>query len=155
MKLEQTLIILKPDTVQRGLMGEVISRIERRGLRIAAMKMLQITPELARRHYSEHKDKPFYEPLVKFITSAPVVAMVVEGPEAINVIRAMMGKTNAKVAAPGTIRGDYGLSNRLNLVHGSDSFASAEHEVALFFKPEEIYSYEREVERWIDPDAEW
>ncbi len=155
MALERTLIILKPDTVQRGLIGEIIGRIERRGFRIAAMKMLQVTPELAERHYGEHKGKPFYEPLVKFITSAPSIFMIVEGPEAIAVMRKMMGKTNAKEAAPGTIRGDLGLSNRLNLLHGSDSPESARREIDIFFTPEEIISYRRQVENWVDPDATW
>lgn len=153
--MERTLLILKPDAVQRGLLGEVIGRIERRGLRIAALKMLRFTPELAERHYGEHKGKPFYEPLIKFITSAPSVVMIVEGPEAIAVMRGMMGKTNAKEAAPGTIRGDLGLSNRLNLIHGSDSPESAQREIGIFFTAEEIYGYRREVERWIDPDAAW
>jgi nucleoside-diphosphate kinase len=153
--LEQSLIILKPDTVQRGLMGRIISRIEQRGLRIAGMKMMWIDRELAEQHYGEHKGKSFYEPLLKFITSAPVVVMLVEGPEAISVMRTMMGTTNSKAAAPGTIRGDFGLSNRHNLVHGSDSPASAEREVALFFEPEEIYDYQRVTEPWADPDADW
>jgi nucleoside-diphosphate kinase len=155
LELERTLIILKPDTVQRGLMGEVISRIERRGLRIAAMKMMQVTPELASRHYEEHKGKGFYESLLNFITCSPVVVMAVEGPEAVAVMRAMMGKTNAREAAPGTIRGDFGISKGNNLVHGSDSLESARREIALFFKPEEIHDYKREVEHWIDPEAGW
>ena len=153
--MEQTLIILKPDTVQRSLIGEIINRIERRGLRIAGIKMMWITPELAERHYGEHKGKSFYEPLLAFITSAPVVIAVVEGPHAISVMRTIMGKTDSKQAAPGTIRGDYGLSNRHNLIHGSDSLQSAKREIALFFTPEEIYTYKRDVEPWTDPDAEW
>lgn len=136
-------------------MGRIISRIEQRGLRIAGMKMMWIDRELAEQHYGEHKGKSFYEPLLKFITSAPVVVMLVEGPEAISVMRTMMGTTNSKAAAPGTIRGDFGLSNRHNLVHGSDSPASAEREVALFFEPEEIYDYQRVTEPWADPDADW
>jgi nucleoside-diphosphate kinase len=119
------------------------------------MKMMWIDRELAEQHYGEHKGKSFYEPLLKFITSAPVVVMLVEGPEAISVMRTMMGTTNSKAAAPGTIRGDFGLSNRHNLVHGSDSPASAEREVALFFEPEEIYDYQRVTEPWADPDADW
>ncbi len=153
--MEQTLIILKPDVVQRGLMGEIIRRIEQRGLRIAGMKMQWISRELAERHYGEHRGKSFYEPLLAFITSAPVVVMLVEGPQAITVMRAMMGKTNSSVAAPGTIRGDYSLSNRHNLIHGSDSLESATREIALFFRPEEIFSYQRVTEPWIDPDAAW
>ncbi len=138
-----------------GLIGEIIGRIERRGLKIVGMKMMRVTPELAERHYGEHKGKPFYEPLVRFITSAPIVAMVVEGPQAISVMRAMMGKTDAKQADPGTIRGDYGLSNRHNLMHGSDSPESAEREIALFFSSEELFAYARSSEAWIDPDAAW
>ncbi|HEY88962.1 MAG TPA: nucleoside-diphosphate kinase [Thermoflexia bacterium] len=153
--MEESLIILKPDSVQRGLIGDIISRIERRGLRIAALKMIWLDRELAERHYHEHKGKHFYEPLLKFITSAPVVVMLVHGPEAIAVLRAMMGATDSKQAAPGTIRGDYGLSNRHNLLHGSDSLQSAQREVALFFTPEEIHAYQRVVEPWADPDAEW
>ena len=153
--MEQTLIILKPDVVQRGLIGEIVRRIEQRGLRIAGMKMQWLNRELAERHYAEHRGKSFYEPLLAFITSAPVVVMLVEGPQAITVMRAMMGTTNSSVAAPGTIRGDYGLSNRHNLIHGSDSPESAAREIALFFKPEEIFSYRRATEPWIDPDAAW
>ena len=153
--MEQTLIILKPDVVQRGLIGEIVRRIERRGLRIAGMKMQWINRELAERHYAEHQGKPFYEPLLAFITSAPVVVMLVEGPQAVAVMRAMMGKTNSSAAAPGTIRGDYGLSNRHNLIHGSDSPESAIREIALFFRPEEIFSYRRAAEPWIDPDTAW
>ena len=155
MELERTLIILKPDAVQRGLIGEIVGRIEKRGLRIAAMKLMQVTEELASQHYAEHVSKSFYPSLLHFITASPVVAMVVEGPEAVKVMRATMGKTNAREAAPGTIRGDLGLSKSNNLVHGSDSLESARREVALFFKPEEIYSYPRNLESWIEPEAEW
>ena len=155
MDLERTLIILKPDTIQRGLMGEVIGRIEQRGMRIIALKMMWVDETLAERHYGEHKGKSFYEPLLAFITSGPVVAMIVEGPEAIPVMRTMMGATNSKAAAPGTIRGDFGMSNRHNLIHGSDSPASAKREIALFFDIEEIFSYQRELEPWVDPDAAW
>jgi nucleoside-diphosphate kinase len=155
MILEKSLILLKPDVVQRGLVGTIMQRIERRGLRIAAMKMMWMSPELAERHYGEHKGKPFYEPLVKFITSAPLIAMVVAGPEAISIMRTMMGPTNSKKAPPGTIRGDFGLSNRHNLIHGSDSPESAEREIPLFFEAEEILDYERPTEPWADPDAAW
>ncbi|MBN2002899.1 MAG: nucleoside-diphosphate kinase [Anaerolineae bacterium] len=155
LELERTLILLKPDAVQRGLIGEIIRRIEQRGLRIAALKLMQVTPELAARHYGEHAGKSFYESLISFITSSPIVAMVVEGPEAVAVMRATMGKTNAREAAPGTIRGDLGNSKGNNLVHGSDSLESAKREVALFFKPEEICSYRRDFERWVEPDAAW
>ena len=119
--MERTLIILKPDAIQRGLIGTLIARIEQRGLRIAGLKMLWVSPELAERHYGEHRGKAFYEPLLRFITSAPVVALVVEGPQAISVMRMLMGKTDARQADPGTLRGDFGLSNRHNLVPGSDS----------------------------------
>ncbi len=155
MALEQSLIILKPDSVQRGLIGRIISRIEQRGLRITGMKMMWIERALAEQHYGEHEGKSFYEPLLGFITSAPVVVMLVEGPEAIAVMRKMMGTTNSKAASPGTIRGDFGLSNRHNLIHGSDSPKSAKREVALFFQPDEIYEYQRVTEPWADPDAEW
>jgi len=153
--LERTLIILKPDAVQRGLIGTLIARIEQRGLRIAGLKMLWVSPELAERHYGEHRGKAFYEPLLRFITSAPVVALVIEGPQAISVMRMLMGKTDARQADPGTMRGDFGLSNRHNLVHGSDSPESAEREIALWFTPEELFSYHRPIEIWVDPDSAW
>lgn len=153
--MERTLIILKPDAIQRGLIGTLIARIEQRGLRIAGLKMLWVSPELAERHYGEHRGKAFYEPLLRFITSAPVVALVVEGPQAISVMRMLMGKTDARQADPGTIRGDFGLSNRHNLVHGSDSPESAEREIALWFTPEELFSYHRPTESWVDPDSAW
>lgn len=155
MKLERTLIILKPDAVQRGLIGAILNRIERKGLRIIALKMLHISPELAEPHYGEHQGKAFYEPLLAFITSAPAVALVVEGPQAIAVMRMMLGKTDAKQAEPGTIRGDYGLSNRHNLVHGSDSAESAAREIPRFFEEAELLRYTRAEEPWADPDAEW
>lgn len=153
--MERTLIILKPDAVQRGLIGTLIARIEQRGLRIAGLKMLWVSPELAERHYGEHRGKAFYEPLLRFITSAPVVALVIEGPQAISVMRMLMGKTDARQADPGTMRGDFGLSNRHNLVHGSDSPESAEREIALWFTPEELFSYHRPIEIWVDPDSAW
>jgi len=147
--VERTLIILKPDTVQRGLIGEIVGRIERRGMRIAAMKMIRMSPEMAERHYGEHVGKPFYAGLHNFIISGPMVVMVVEGPEAVAVMRGMMGKTNATEAAPGTIRGDLGISNQRNLIHGSDSVESAQREIALYFQPEEIHAYEKDIEPWI------
>ncbi len=146
--MERTLVILKPDAVQRGLIGPILTRIEQRGFRIAAMKMMRISRELAERHYAEHKGKSFYEGLIAFITSAPVVVMVVEGPQAVRIVRQMMGKTNAADAAPGTIRGDFGLSMK-NLIHGSDSPESAAREIALYFTEEEILTYERPADRWI------
>ncbi|MDF1512583.1 MAG: nucleoside-diphosphate kinase [Anaerolineae bacterium] len=153
--MEKSLILVKPDGVQRGLIGEIISRMERRGLRIDAMKLMHVSQDLAEQHYGEHKGKPFYNSLIEFITSSPVVAMVVAGPQAVSVLRAMMGKTDARAAAPGTIRGDFGLSNGTNLVHGSDSLESAEKEIARFFKPEEICQYTRNTEEWINPDVSW
>ncbi len=147
--MERTLVILKPDVVQRGLIGPILTRIEQRGFRIAAMKMMRISRELAEQHYAEHKGKSFYEGLIAFITSAPVVVMVVEGPQAVRIIRQMMGKTNAADAAPGTIRGDFALSMK-NLIHGSDSPESAAREIALYFTEEEILTYERPADRWIN-----
>ena len=145
--MERTLVILKPDAVQRGLIGPILTRIEQRGFRIVAMKMMRISRELAERHYAEHKGRSFYEGLIAFITSAPVVVMVVEGPQAVRIIRQMMGKTNAADAAPGTIRGDFALSMK-NLIHGSDSPESAAREIALYFTEEEILTYERPTDRW-------
>jgi nucleoside-diphosphate kinase len=147
--LERTLIIVKPDAMQRGLAGEVISRFERRGLRIAGLKLMKIDRALAERHYGEHVGKPFYEGLVSFITSTPVVVGVLEGPNAVQAVRNTMGATNPLNANGGTIRGDLAISVGPNLVHGSDSPQSAEREIGLFFKPEEIVSYERDFERWL------
>lgn len=135
---ERTLIFVKPDGVRRGLVGEIISRFERKGLRIVAMKMLRFTPELARKHYEEHVNKPFYPSLEKFVLSGPVVAMVLEGDDVIEMTRLMMGKTKHTEAAPGTIRGDLAFTTTENLVHGSDSPARAQIEIPFFFRPEEI-----------------
>lgn len=131
--MERTFAMIKPDGVQRGLIGEVISRLEKRGIRIAALKLMTISPELARAHYAEHQDKPFFTDLVEFITSGPAVAMVLEGEGVIGVLRTMMGVTDPLQAAPGTLRGDLAMSLRHNLIHGSDSPASAAREIALFF----------------------
>jgi nucleoside-diphosphate kinase len=147
--LQQTLVILKPDAVQRGLVGPIIHRFERRGLKIAAMRLIQIDQELAERHYGIHRGKPFFEGLVSYITSGPVVVVALEGPNAITVVRKTMGATNAAEADPGTIRGDYAVEIGRNLVHGSDSEASAATELALFFKPEDVVSYRRDTDRWI------
>jgi nucleoside-diphosphate kinase len=147
--LERTLVIIKPDGVQRGLIGPIITRLERRGLKITAMKMIQIDCDLAKRHYAVHEGKPFYERLLEYITSAPVVVVVVEGKEAIEVVRRMMGATNPMEAAPGTIRADYGLEVGFNLVHGSDGAETAAFEIPLFFKEDEILSYSRDTDRWI------
>jgi nucleoside-diphosphate kinase len=146
---ERTLILVKPDGVQRGLAGEVVVRLERKGLRLAGLKLMRISPELAARHYAEHEGKPFYPGLVDFITSGPVLAICAEGPGAVAIVRQMMGVTNPAQAAPGTIRGDYGLSIGMNLIHGSDSVERAAVEVALFFAAEELVDYQRDIERWI------
>jgi len=147
--LEHTLVIIKPDAVQRGLIGEIITRFERRGLHIAALKLIQIDKALARCHYAVHEGKPFYEPLIRYITSSPVVVMVLEGNNAIEIVRCTMGATNPGEAAPGTIRADFGLEIGRNLVHGSDGPETAAFEVPLFFTEEEILSYERDTDRWI------
>jgi len=147
--MERTLVLIKPDALQRGLAGEVLSRIERRGLKFAAMKLIQIDDALARRHYAEHEGKPFLEGLVGFITSGPVIAAVVEGPNAVGVVRGLMGATDPQEAAPGTVRGDYGLFIQYNLIHGSDSPGSAAREIALFFSDAELVSWDRNVDAWI------
>ena len=147
--MERTLVIVKPDAVQRGLIGQIVHRFERRGLRIAAMKLMQITPELASRHYAVHKGKPFYESLIDYITWAPVVVMVLEGNDAIEIARRTMGATRPAEAAPGTIRADFGLEVGRNLVHGSDGQETAAFEVNLFFNEDEILSYTRDTDRWI------
>jgi len=147
--LERTLIIIKPDAVQRGLIGEITTRFERRGLRIAALKLIQIDEALARRHYAVHEGKPFYEPLIRYITSSPVVVMILEGNDAIEIARSTMGATNPAEAAPGTIRADFGLEIGRNLVHGSDGPETAAFEMPLFFTQDEILSYERDTDRWI------
>ncbi len=149
--IERTLVIVKPDGVQRGLIGPIITRLERRGLRIVAMKMMQVDEALARRHYAEHEGKSFYPGLISFITSAPVVVMVLEGPNAIEITRATMGATNPAKALPGTIRADYGLEMSRNLIHGSDGPESAQREIALYFTESEILSYQRAVDSWILP----
>lgn len=149
--MERTLVIVKPDAVQRGLVGEVISRLERRGLRIVAMKFMQIDTALARRHYGEHEGKSFFEGLIHYITSGPVVVAVFEGPRAIEVVRKTMGSTNPVDAAPGTIRADYALATERNLVHGSDSPTSAAAEIARFFNEDELVDWSREVDPWLYP----
>ncbi len=146
--MERTLILLKPDAVQRGLVGRILSRFEGKGLKIAAMKLMRITPELAAKHYAVHKERPFYAGLVKFMTSSPVVAMALEGIDAIAVCRNLMGATFGSDAAAGTIRGDLGISRSFNLVHGSDSPETAETELALFF-PDGFEEYDLDAYRWI------
>lgn len=147
--MERTLVLLKPDSIQRGLAGEVISRLERRGLKFVAMKLMKVSEDLAHRHYGEHVGKPFFDGLVKFITSSPIVAMVVEGENAVEVVRNVIGATNPTQAAPGTIRGDLALTIGMNLVHGSDSPESARREIDIFFQPQEIVEYSRNVDAWI------
>jgi nucleoside-diphosphate kinase len=139
--METTLVLLKPDCVQRRLVGEIIHRFERKGLNIVAMKMLRVSPELSKEHYAEHVAKPFYKNLEEFITSAPIVAMAVEGLEAIRVVREMLGATNGLKAAPGTIRGDFSSSRQMNLVHASDSPESAARELKLYFNDNEVCRY--------------
>ena len=147
--MQRTLVLVKPDAVQRGLVGEVLSRLERRGLRFAAIKLMSVGEELAGRHYGEHHGKPFYEGLVRFITSSPIVAAVVEGEDAVQIVRATMGATDPAQADAGTVRGDLALSIGQNVVHGSDSPESAAREIELFFSPDEIVDYTRDVDRWI------
>ena len=142
-------MMLKPDAIQRGVCGEIISRFEKRGLKIVGMKMLQIPRELAEQHYSEHKGKKFYEGLIRYITSGPVIAMVIEGKNAVKLVRDMMGKTNPQESQPGTIRGDYAIDLGRNIIHGSDSIQSAEREIGLFFRQEELCNYRTENEKWI------
>jgi len=147
--MEKTLVIIKPDGVQRGLVGEILARFERRGLKLVALKMVQVSRDLAEKHYAVHKGKFFYEGLVNYITSCPVVACILEGHEAINVVRTMVGSTRPWEAAPGTIRGDLALMGLRNLIHASDSPETAQSEIALWFKPEEIFAYPRDIDRWI------
>jgi len=147
--MERTLVILKPDAVQRGLIGPILTRLERRGLRFAALKLMQITPELAARHYAVHQGKPFYQGLIEFITSGPVVVAVIEGRDAINIVRKTMGATNPTQAEPGTIRADFGLEIGRNLVHGSDGLETAAYEIPLFFTEDELLTYQRAVDGWI------
>lgn len=149
--VERTLVVLKPDAVQRGISGEILARFERRGLRVAALRLLRVDRGMAEKHYAIHKGKFFYDDLVKVISSSPVVAMVLEGPNAIAVVRAMVGATRPHEAAPGTIRGDYALVGLRNLVHASDAAETAQSEVALWF-PDGAVDYTRDVERWMTED---
>ncbi len=141
--MERTLVILKPDAVERGLVGQIIARFEARGFTIRGLKLARLDRELAEKNYAVHKDKPFYEPLIEFITSGPVVLMVLEGEEAISVVRKMMGATFCTDAEPGTIRGDFGLGQTQNMIHGSDSPETAKKEIALFFSGEELVGESR------------
>jgi nucleoside-diphosphate kinase len=146
--VERTLIILKPDCIHRRLIGRIIQRFEDKGLNIAAMKLMQISTELAERHYAPHKGKPFYAGLISYITSGPVVVMVLTGPNAIAVARKMVGKTFGYEAESGTIRGDFGLSKTFNLVHGSDAPETAKTEIDLYFKPEDLLDYRTATDPW-------
>ena len=147
--MERTLILVKPDGVQRGLAGEIISRFERRGLKLVGMKFIQMSQELAEAHYGVHKERPFYNSLVKYIISGPIVAMVWEGNDAIAAARATMGATNPVAANPGTIRGDFGMEIGRNLVHGSDSPENAVKEINLFFDASELFDWNRSTDSWI------
>lgn len=147
--METTLIILKPDALQRGLVGRIISRFEEKGLQVVGMKLMQISPELAARHYKDHVGKPFYEGLVRFMTSAPVIVLAIRGINAITIARGMMGATFGSKAAPGTIRGDFGVSNSFNLIHGSDGPEAAARELSIFFAKGEVIEHARAVDAWI------
>jgi len=147
--MQRTLVLVKPDAMQRGVAGEIVSRLERRGLKIVAMKMLQMDQDLAQRHYAVHEGKAFFPGLIEYITSCPIIAIVFEGPRAIEAVRNTMGATDPVKAAGGTIRGDLALEMGRNLVHGSDSEENAAVEIALFFSPEEILSYSRQIDEWV------
>ena len=147
--MERTLVLVKPDGVQRGLMGEVVARLERRGLRMVAAKFLSVSQELAETHYAIHKGKGFYDSLISYITSAPVLAMVWEGPNAVNAVRQTMGSTRPTEAAPGTVRHDFALEIGRNLTHASDTVENSVKEIALWFKPEELVTWERNIDQWV------
>ncbi len=149
MEIERTLILLKPDAVQRGFIGDIISRFEHKGLKLAGLRMLWISRKLAENHYGEHAGKGFYNGLVNFIKSGPVVAMIIEGDDAIATVRKMVGSTNPKEAAPGTIRYDFGMHTGRNLIHASDSKKSSEKEISLFFDIDEIIEYDKNEDSWI------
>jgi len=148
--LEQTFVMIKPDGVQRNLVGEIVGRLEKKGLKLCALKMIQVSRDLAEEHYAEHREKPFFDELVGFITSGPAVAMIWEGLGAVQVVRRMMGSTNPQEAASGTIRGDYALFMGNNVVHGSDSLESASREITLFFQPEELITYTKALDLWVN-----
>lgn len=147
--MEKSLVLIKPDAMQRALAGEITYRLEKKGLKIVAMKMLRMDKNLAQRHYAVHKGKPFFDDLVGFITSSPIIAIVFEGNNAVALIRRMMGDTDPLKAQPGTIRGDFGIDIGHNLIHGSDSAENASKEIDLFFSAEEIFDYHRELDTWI------
>src|ERR1700712_4717827 len=147
--MERTLIIFKPDAVQRGLCGEILARFEKKGLQIVGMKLMRLPQQLVETHYEPHRGKPFYAGLVKFMTSSPVVVLALEGKDAIAIARKMMGATFGSKAEPGTIRGDFGVSNSFNLIHGSDSPEAAAKEIALFFKPEDLVEWTPTIQTWV------
>jgi nucleoside-diphosphate kinase len=147
--MQRTLVIFKPDCVQRRLVGPILARFEAKGLRIVALKMIQVDRPLGEKHYAEHKERPFFVGLIDFITGSPVVVGVLEGNEAISVVRTMLGATNGVAALPGTVRGDFSISKQNNLIHGSDSADSAHREIALWFKPDELVSYSIAGEEWV------
>ena len=147
--MQRTFLAVKPDGVQRGLIGRIISRLEEKGFKLIGMKLMKITNELAEKHYGEHKDKAFFKGLVNFITSGPIVAMVWEGKDIISSLRKIMGKTNPSDADVGTIRGDFGIDIGKNVVHGSDSEESAKREIALFFKEQELINWQQDIQKWI------
>ena len=149
MEKQRTFVMIKPDGVQRGYIGEIINRFEKKGLKIVAMKMVSVNKDLAEKHYGIHKGKPFFEPTVNYITSSPVVAMILEGYNAIELVRNMMGKTNPAEAISGSIRGDYAQFIGRNIIHGSDGLDTAKFEINLWFKPEEISKYTRIDEKWL------
>lgn len=150
--METTLIFLKPDAVQRGLMGTIIARFEAKGLQFVGMKMMQVPTDLAQKHYAEHKGKPFYDGLIKFVTSSPVLVLAIRGVNAVAVCRKLIGATNGQKAEPGTIRGDFGMSGGYNMIHGSDSPESAQRELSLWFPDGDLLDYEPTVRQWVyDP----
>ena len=152
--MERTFVMFKPDCVQRGLVGRILARFEEKGLRLVAMKMLRITPDVAKQHYAEHVSKPFYPGLEEFITAAPVVGCVFAGPEVIRVVREMLGATSGLKAAPGTIRGDYSASRQMNLVHASDSPESAAREIGIYFKAHELQDWDPSLACWYQAPGE-
>jgi len=147
--VERTFVMVKPDGVERGLVGEIIGRIEAKGFKLVGLKMLKLSQTMAERHYAEHRGKPFFQELVDFITASPVVAMVWEGNGVIESVRKLMGKTNPLEAEPGTIRGDFGVYISKNIIHGSDSPGSAAREIEIFFRPDELVEYQRSLDKWI------
>jgi nucleoside-diphosphate kinase len=148
MSVERTLVLCKPDAVQRGLVGKIVARLEQKGLKLVGLKLAMLPETLAKEHYREHRSKSYFDELIAYIISSPVIVVAVEGEHAVEVVRALMGATNPQKAAPGTIRGDFGLDLTMNLVHGSDSLGSAERELGIFFAPSELYAYPLTLERW-------